>query len=88
VPRYEPKVGDVVLYRLTTNDVDQVTLARQAWAHKKGAAPIVGEEIAVMVTRVWASRVLSGQGILDGNDTIWIAQSGEGSGIGQWRRRE
>lgn len=88
MPRYEPRVGDVVLYRLSTYDVDQIVLQRQAWAHKKGTMPTVGEEIAVMVTRVWASRVLSGQGFLDGNDTIWIAQSGEGTGIGQWRRKE
>lgn len=84
--RYEPQIGDLVLYRLTARDVEEINLARSAWAHKKGSKPGVGDEIGMMVTHVWASRVLSGQGFLDGNDSLWVAQAGEGSGIGQWRR--
>lgn len=86
MPRYEPKIGDVVLYRLTAHDVEKVNLMRAAFAHKNGAKPMLGDEIGMMVTRTWASRVLSGQGFLDGNDSLWIPQAGEGTGIGQWRR--
>jgi hypothetical protein len=88
VPRYEPKVGHIVLYRLTPHDVERIGLMRTAFAHKQGTVPTVGGEIAVVVTAVWASRVLSGQGLLDGNDSLWIPQVGEGTGIGQWRRQE
>jgi hypothetical protein len=88
MPRYEPKIGHVVVYRLTAHDVEKINLLRTAFAHKQGAKPAVGDEIGVMVTRVWASRVLSGQGFLDGNDSLWIPQAGEGTGIGQWRRQE
>jgi hypothetical protein len=88
VPRYDPKVGNTVLYRLTPNDVDQIGLARAAFAHKKGTKPSVGGDVPLIVTAVWASRVISGQGILDGNDSIWVPQVGEGTQIGQWRRQE
>jgi hypothetical protein len=86
MPRYEPQIGDLLLYRLTARDVEEINITRSAFAHKKGSKPGVGDEIGMIVTHVWASRVLSGQGFLDGNDSLWIPQAGEGTGIGQWRR--
>lgn len=86
--RYEPKIGDTVLYRLTARDVEEINITRSAFAHKKGSKPGVGDEIGMAITHVWPSRVLSGQGFLDGNDSLWVVQTGEGTQIGQWRRRE
>lgn len=86
MPRYEPKRGDVVLYRLTATDVQQVTAARTVFAHKKGTTPAIGDDVAAIITRAWSGRAINAQAFMDGNDSLWVTSIIEGTAIGQWRR--
>lgn len=86
MPRYDPKRGDVVLYRLRPADVEEVASARLAFAHRKGTTPAVGDDVAAIITRAWSGRAVNLHALLDGNDALWVTSIVEGTGIGQWRR--
>lgn len=52
-----------------------------------GSLVSLGEEFPLIITRVHADRgtpIVSGQVLLDGNDTLWVREIPYGDGSGEW----
>lgn len=101
-PKSKPSIGRVVHYQLTLVDADAINRRRVRpeliaglidvgqWpegiqAHV-GNECYAGEILPCIVTKVWADNAISGQVLLDGNDTLWVTTVpySPGSNQGAW----
>lgn len=86
-PIAEVEVGDIVLYMLTEQDAAEINRRRtnpviikeridnKTWpigaqAHIGNEAQ-AGQELPMVITRMWSQSCVNGQVFLDGNDTLW-----------------
>lgn len=102
----KPVVGNIVVYRLTAEQAVAINRSRTtsssiherissghwprgAQAHM-GSTVSAGEEVPLLVARVWPDEYgpgvpgLNGQAFLDGTDTLWVTSAREGEGPGTW----
>jgi hypothetical protein len=91
-----PRLGDVVLYRLTENDAADVERRRADWRTSPSARwgyqahvgnPVRAESVyAAVVVSVSGPSTVNLAVLLDGTDTLWAPSAGEGTGPGTWAR--
>lgn len=95
------RVGDIVLYSLTTYDAACINkrradASRNAAAIERGELGCIvhvgnpvssGEEYPMVVTRVWTPRCVNGKVLLDGSDSYWVASAEEGALRRRWRKQ-
>jgi len=78
-----PKIGQIVRYRLSENDLSRIHL-RQGNPHEKG------QEVPLIVVRTWPNEFgtgvpgVNGQAMLDGDGVLWVTSAPEGDGPGTW----
>ncbi len=82
------QVGEIVLYRITTGDVEQLR------AHPRPGAFVhaYDDTLPLLVVRIEpdAGRLrslVSGQVFLEGEGTLWVSARHEGTEPGTWQRR-
>lgn len=96
-----PAVGRIVRYKLTEDDATGINRRRKdadnfgARDNHTGYAVHVGNEVqagdvaAMVIVRVWPDdRLVNGQVLLDGTDTLWVTSKLEGDRAGEWSRLE
>ena len=89
-----PKVGDVVLYRLSENDAAAIATRRASdhgRANIAGNEALAGDAFPMIIARVWdddPGSAVNGQVILDGQDTHWATSVRAGAGPGSFSRRD
>ncbi|MFS4105136.1 hypothetical protein [Streptomyces sp. PD-S100-1] len=100
-PAAAPAPGDVVLYRLTVADANDINRRRKDFqgsgSAEEGTGFVghVGNDVQegdvfpAVVVRVWSehSSTCNLQVLLDGSDAYWATSRGEGTAAGQWVRK-
>lgn len=92
-----PRVGQILIYKLSQKDAEMIA-ARRTVVNGVGGARIyygipVGEsyEFPLVVVRAWPNEggsgipSVNGQVLLDGNDTLWVKSVQQGTAPGTWR---
>ena len=94
----KPSIGRIVIYKLSELDAFNIEWRRThhrpflngANAREAGSYVIAGEEVPLVIVRVWEDEFgpgmpgVNGQALLDGDDALWVTSAGEGDGPGQW----
>ena len=93
----KPTIGSIVLLTLSATMAAQINgrrtdrasiferIQQKLWP--EGAQAHIGNVVAegdvfpVIVVRVWAENCISGQAVLDGNDTFWVPSIGRNSSV-------
>lgn len=95
-----PSLGRIVHLRLSAGCADSINKRRaDAQASRVGEQetgaqvhvgnPVAeGDEYPLIITRVWSDTCISGQVLLDGNDTLWASSVLAGDEPGQWHEPE
>jgi hypothetical protein len=94
----EISIGRTVHYKLSEGDVQRIQAARKdapnhaetGFQKHQGNPVAVGDEVPMVVVRVWPDEFgpgkvgVNGQAFLDGNDSLWVCSAQEGTEPGQW----
>ena len=81
-------VGDVVLYRLSGEDVNRVYRQRTVTAGFVGDTHRPSDLVPLVVTNVHDDGSISGQAVLFGNDSLAVRDSAAGPNDGEWSERD
>lgn len=89
-------VGKIVLFKLTSKEVERINSRRSDAQHAHAGSNLSGYQVHVgnevregdvlpmLIVRVWEGGLVNGQVFLDGNDTLWVTSIHEGSEAGQY----
>ena len=81
-----PKLGAVVIYRVTQAEANAVNELRTTAAHRHAGNKVHGgDELPLIVTKVH-EKSFNGQLLLDGNDTCWVKSTTIGTDEGQCQK--
>ena len=84
VPAAPPTVGQIVHYRLSSGDVEQINDRRVPGVAQSGNRVAVGDICAAVLVRTFGGQAVNLKVLLDGDDSYWATSRCGGDADGQW----